>query len=102
MPKSVKEAFRPDKMEDQADFINGNLWRMVIEKEMAKAQMTFRKLDGHLPDDLRWNKALVSFEEIEGHMTFDAKLDEKLLGKHILLLMVGGTQLTPHLPCLPL
>jgi Reverse transcriptase (RNA-dependent DNA polymerase) len=71
LPKSVDEALR-------IDVENGNtLWRDAIEKEMAKAKISYTAVDGATPQDVRSNKcdALRGHQEIKCHIIFDVKMD---------------------------
>ena len=72
LPHSVEEALH-------LDDLNGNhLWRDAIKKEMAKAQVAYKQVEGNpSPEDVRKNKvdALRGFQEIINHMIFDIKMD---------------------------
>ena len=69
--KSVQEAL-------QLDEINGNtLWRDAINKEMSKAKVSWKTLDGVTPNEARKGKVgeLIGYQEIRNHIVFDVKMD---------------------------
>ena len=71
VPKSVQEAL-------QLDEINGNtLWRDAIKKEMSKAKVSWKTLDGVTPNEARKGKVdeLIGYQEIRNHIVFDVKMD---------------------------
>ena len=71
VPKSVQEAL-------QLDEINGNtLWQDAINKEMSKAKISWKVLDGVNPNEARKGKVdeLIGYQEIRNHIVFDVKMD---------------------------
>jgi hypothetical protein len=71
IPKSLEEAVH-------IDHENGNrLWQDAIEKEMRKAQISYTKIDGHTPEEVRANECdpLRGHKEIKCHIVFDVKMD---------------------------
>jgi len=77
-----------DQHADATNIEKRQLWRRAIEKEMAKAKVAFKKVQGYTPDDVRMNKALVGYKEIKGHMIFDIKLDGNFTRRLDLLVAV--------------
>lgn len=71
VPKTWEEAL-------QLDQENGNnLWRDAINKEMAKAKVSWEVLDGVSVEDARSGKVdkLIGYQEIRNHLVFDVKMD---------------------------
>jgi hypothetical protein len=71
IPKSVEEALQFDKL-------NGNnYWEKAIEKEMAKAKVSWRVHRDHTPEQVRQGQCneLIGYQEIKCHLVFDVKMD---------------------------
>ena len=71
VPKTWEEALELDRQ-------NGNnLWRDAINKEMSKAKVSWKVLDGISPEEARKGKVdeLIGFQEIRNHLVFDVKMD---------------------------
>ena len=71
VPKTWEEALDLDRQ-------NGNnLWRDAINKEMSKAKVSWKVLDGISPEEARKGKVdeLIGFQEIRNHLVFDVKMD---------------------------
>ena len=60
------------------DEINGNTyWQDAINKEMSKAKISWKVLDGVTPNEARKGKVdgLIGYQEIRNHIVFDVKMD---------------------------
>lgn len=71
LPKSVEEALRIDK-ETGTDY-----WEKSLNKEMAKAKVSYTEVDGCTPEEVRLGKVpeLTGFQEIKCHIIFDVKMN---------------------------
>jgi hypothetical protein len=71
VPKSIAEAL-------QLDEENGNhMWADAIQKEMSKARVSYKIIDGCTPEQVRSNQVdeLRGHQEIKCHIIFDVKMD---------------------------
>ena len=75
IPKTVDEALRLDR-ETGTD-----LWTKAIEKEMKNVRISFTKLEGVTPEEMRKGKVKPGFKYCGTHMIFDIKMDGKFTRK---------------------
>ncbi len=71
VPKTIAVALQLDKE-------NGNTyWADAIQKEMSKARVSYKPIDGCTPEQVRSNKVdeLWEHQEIKFHIIFDVKMD---------------------------
>ena len=71
VPKTIAEAL-------QLDEENGNhMWADAIQKEMSKARVSYKIIDGCTPEQVRSNQVdeLRGHQEIKCHIIFDVKMD---------------------------
>ena len=79
VPKTVKEAYEIDRK------LGTEFWTKAIEKEMTNARISFEKLGGVTPDEMRKGNIKTGYEHVNVHMIFDINMDGRFNRKAILV-----------------